>query len=227
MSFHYLVRPNSFTSNQPFSTRPDPQPTVEADEFLADVATRAGVDRATVEKVLRALFASIQGFLRETRPIAATLGLFRVTPVSGGAFATADPDDNAIRATCDYSLQTLPALRTAFQENLPLEKAGQVGAVIPVLDSVAAMPGKLADKYHPGGGLEVRGSHLRSSNPADVPTATLTNPDGTSPVVLMVLDASNRKATIAVPATGLTGAKLLRYSDGEHSVTYATQLTAV
>ena len=226
MSFHYLVKPNTAASANPFSTRPNPQATVEADEFLAEVAARAGVDRATVEKVLPALFASIAGFVRETRPIAATLDLFRVVPVCGGSFPTADPDDNAIRATCDFALQPLPALRTAFQDGLSLEKSGQVGAVVPVLDSVVSMPGKVANSYHPGGGLEVRGSHLRNNNPGFQPTATLSNLDGSSPVSVMVLDASNRKATIALPATGLTGAKVLHYNDGEHTVAYATTLTA-
>ncbi len=227
MPFHYLIKPGAPGSNNPFSARANPQETVEADEFLADIATRAGAERAAVEKVLRALFDSIIGFGRESRPVAATLELFRVIPVAGGSYATASPDDNAIRKTCGFSLQPLPAVRAAFQEGLALEKDGQVGVIVPVLDSVAAMPGKQANKYHPGGGLEIRGSHLRSSNPDETPSATLTNPDGSSPVTLLVLDASNRRATVAVPAGALTGAKILKYSDGEHTVQYATQLTPI
>lgn len=217
MSFTYFIKPNLPNSTHPFSAGATLQDFVEEDEFLAYIATDSGVAQADVEKVLKSLFNGLANFLRETRPIASILGLFRAKPAVGGSYDTADPDANLIRDNCDYHFTPTPAVKAAFRQGLSVQKTGEVGPAIPTVSSVIAMPGGQVNSYQAGGVLEARGSRFHSDSlGAPMPTAVLMNPDGSSPVNLTVFDASDRRVMMQVPASGLLGPKVLEITqDGK------------
>ena len=234
MPFHFFIKPNA--TGNPFSATADLQATVEEDAFLDDVTARAkatlpAIDRPIVEAVIRAMWAAIIAAARDTRPIAAILGLFRMRPTVGGSYPTATPDDSLVRENTDFHLTPLPVVKDQFRDALPMSKSGEIGVAAPAIVSVTVLPTGQTNSYHPGGGLEVRGTHMRSDSPATLPTARLLNLDGTLAVALVVFDSSDRRAVISVPAGTLTGNKLLEYSntpgDPAHTVRYNIPLALV
>ena len=99
-----------------------------------------------------------------------------------------------------------------------MEKAGEVGAQVPIVTSVRGRPGNNPDRYGVGTaqGCEVNGDHFRDRRAAALwPTAFLVDSNGGSPIALAVLDCTPTRLVLGGAPAGTTGVRFLKVIDAD------------
>lgn len=200
-------------------------------EFLDTLATRSGLSRVQVEKVITELFGLLLEYARQSIPVDTVLKRFRMQPSAGGRYQGPDPDADEVRDTLTYSLIVHPDELAKVRAECPVEKVGESGEKTPEVDSVRARPGNIVGKYGVGasGATEVNGSHFRDSGAStEWPTAALVDENGGTPLVLAVLDCTPTRLLLAGAPAGTTGTRYLKVTDAEGNFTVDDQpLTAL
>jgi len=166
MSFQIVILPNPQNELRPFRGRPKMGEQVGESEFLDAVVVHAAdpaVTRAVVEKVIESLFAVMIGYLRQTRPLAYILGLFRATTTITGSFPTNAPGDDALNAGIGANFNLGPLADAALTDGITTEIVGEEGTITPEIDSIVLSPGGQADKYSLTAAFKVSGDHFRGS----------------------------------------------------------------
>lgn len=230
MPFHYYIKPNPSSTTHPFSTRPDPQPAMTEAEFLSAVATRAvGRTPEQVAAVLDAMRDVFRQAARETIPVEAIRGFFRTQPTSGGAFSAPDSTITATTAGASYSFILSRDEITEIQAGLEMESSGLLGGRTPEVTTVRTMPQGEVNRWRASGGLEARGDNLRDGANGPLPTGALVSPiPDTDPIALGVIDVSEKRALLTVPAGVPAGPRFLEITvslNGRNQTTrYPTML---
>lgn len=224
MSFQIVIVPNPQNTTRPFRARARLGEHVGNNEFLDAVVAACGdpaITRAVVEKVIRAVFSTMIGFLRRTRAIGYILGLFRAIPSITGSFATNDPAAEEIKAGINFNLNPGPEADAMMTEGLSIETVGEEGTVTPNIDSVVLSPGGQSGKYSTTAALKVSGDHFRGSGQGQTwATAWLVDDDGANPVALSVYACSQTEMLIGPVPAGTTGTRRLKIVAGWNSELY-------
>jgi hypothetical protein len=215
MSFQFVVVPNPNNAVRPFRARAKLGPQVEEEELLAAVTDDSGVSRADVEKVLMATSKKTVEFMRQTRPLAHVLGLFRAIPSISGSFATNEPSDDAVKAGIGFTLVVGPDADAAMTDGLTVEKVGETGAVKPELENVMLSPGGQTDRYSTSKALKGSGDHFRGSgNSQTWPKAYLLDDTLSNSIELPVFMCSQTEILIGPAPAGTTGTRRLKLVAG-------------
>lgn len=214
MPLPYVIFPNP-TGTHPFRGRVKLGPQVEADEFLTAVATDAGVDRATIEKVIRSVFKIAIGFARIGRPIGLILGLFRARPTISGSFPTNNPSADQIKQGVHFSVSTGPEADAMMTDDLSVEKVDEEGTVAPEVESLVLSPGGQSGKYSTVAAHRAGGSNFRGSGQNQVwPTCFLVDQNFANPIALTVYACSQTEMLLSPAPAGTTGTKYLKVVAG-------------
>lgn len=222
MSFQFIIVPNPNNAVRPFRARVKLGPQVDEDELLAAVAADSGVSRADVEKVLQSTSKVTVGFVRQTRPLAHVLGLFRAIPTISGSFATNEPSADEIKAGVGFSLVVGPDAAEAMTDGLTVEKVGEEGAIKPELENLVLSPGGQTGKYSTTKALKGSGDHFRGSGTSQAwPTAVLLDDTLANPIPLTVFMCSQTEILIGPAPAGTTAPKRLKLTAGwDSSIEY-------
>jgi hypothetical protein len=209
MSFQFIIVPNPNNAVRPFRARVKLGPQVDEDELLAAVAADSG-SKVTVD------------FVRQTRPLAHVLGLFRAIPTISGSFATNEPSADEIKAGVGFSLVVGPDAEEAMTDGLTVEKVGEEGAIKPELENLVLSPGGQTGKYSTTKALKGSGDHFRGSGTSQAwPTAVLLDEDLTNGITLPVFMCSQTEILIGPAPAGTTGPKRLKLTAGwDSSIEY-------
>lgn len=211
----YIILPNPRSTTRPFRARVKTTPQIESDQFLLEVAADAGVDRATIEKVVRSLFKVMIAHLRQSQPIGMVLGLFRAFPSITGSYATNTPSADEVKSGVDFTIAPGPEADALMSGGLDVEKAGEQGLNKPTIDSIALNPGGQVDVYSPTMAMRVSGVHFRKdSNSAQWPLVQLLDSNMGNPTHLIVTACSETELVLAPVPTGLTGTRYLKITAG-------------
>ena len=206
----YLIIPNR-SSTRPFRARVKLGAQVDQDELLAAVAANAGVDRATVELVLRSLFRVMISFLRQSRAIGSVLGLFRAFPSITGSFPTNDPSADEVKRGVEFTLAPGPDADALMRGDLDVERVGEQGTVKPVIDSIALHPGGQVEVYSTTVALRISGQHFRE-NGANAAWATVTLLDSAmgNPTPITLTECTETEITLVPMPGGTTGTRYVK-----------------
>jgi hypothetical protein len=230
MAFQYVIIPNPKNPQRPFRARPVLDTQVSADQFLNDVAADAQVTREIVEKVLTSLSKVTVGNMRENKPLAHALGLFRATPTITGAFATNEPTADEVKAGIGFALIVGPEAQAAMVDGLATEKVDEVGTVKPEVETVTLSPGGTPEKYSTTAGLKLGGAHFRGSGTNQPwPRVYLLDDNLANPIELTVIACSQTEMLLAPAPAGTTGPKRLKVVagwDDDIEIIYSKPLTA-
>jgi hypothetical protein len=191
-------------------------------DYLDTLATRSGLTRAQVEKLLTEQAALHVELARQSIPVDFVLRRFRMQPSSGGRYPSPDPDPQAVRDTLNFSLIVHPDEIDKMRVDCPVEKTGETGENAPRVLSVRARPGNAVAKYGvgPSGATEVNGSHFRLPRAdAEWPTAALVDENGGNSIPLAVLDATPTRLLLAGAPAGTTGTRYLKITDADGNFT--------
>ena len=231
MAFQYIIIPNPKNPQRPFRARPVLDTQVSADQFLNDVAADAQVTREIVEKVLTSLSKVTVGNMRQNKPLAHALGLFRATPTMSGSFATNEPNAEEVKAGIGFALIVGPEAEAAMLDGLTVEKADEVGTVKPEVETVTLSPGGTPNKYSTTAGLKCSGDHFRGSGSNQPwPGVYLLDASLANPIQLTVIACSQTELLIAPVPAGTTGSKRLKVVagwDSDIETIYSQPLTAI
>lgn len=222
MSFQFVIVPNPNNAVRPFRARADLGPQVEEEELLAAVVADSGLSRADVEKVLLSLSKKTVEFMRQTRPLAHVLGLFKAIPSVSGSFATNEPSADEVKNGVGFTLVVGPEAAAAMTDGLSVEKVGERGSIKPELENVTLSPGGQVDRYSTTKALRGSGDHFRGSGANQPwPKAFLLDADGTNAIELAVYQCSQTEILIAPAPAGTTGPKRLKLQAGwDSSIEY-------
>jgi hypothetical protein len=83
-----------------------------------------------------------------------------VRPTSGGSAATPDDFHNTRDTNANISYSILPAARDAWQSTLTIESQGQIGLLVPQIDSVIDLSDGAEDAYTPAEIAQFSGDNL-------------------------------------------------------------------
>ena len=215
MSFQYIIVPNPKNPQRPFRARARLGETVGEAEVLDAVAADSGIARADVEKVLRSLSKVTIGYMRQTRPIAHILGLFRAIPSITGSFATNEPSADEVKAGVGFNLIVGPDANAAMAEDLTVEKVDEEGTVTPQIQNLVLSPGGQTGKYSVTAALKASGDHFRGSGTNQPwPQAVLLDENLANPIPLTVFACSQTEILIGPPPAGTTGTRRLKLAAG-------------
>ncbi len=215
MSFQFVILPNPNNAVRPFRARASLGPQVEEEELLAAVTTDSGVSRADVEKVLMSTSKVTVAFMRQTRPLAHVLGLFRAIPSISGSFATNEPSADEVKAGIGFTLVVGPDADAAMTDGLTVEKVGETGAVKPELQNLMLTPGGQTDQYSTTKALKGSGDHFRGSGTNQAwPHAFLLDATLGNPIELPVFMCSQTEILIGPAPAGTTGPRRLKLVAG-------------
>jgi hypothetical protein len=110
----------------------------------------------------------------------------------------------------NYSLILTRDEIAEIQAGLEMASSGLAGGRTPDIAAVRTMPNGDVNRWHAGGGLEVRGENLRDGANGPLPTGVLISPvPETDPIPLGVIDVSEKRALFTVPSGGTPGARWL------------------
>jgi hypothetical protein len=225
--FRYII----YLIGSLFTAKPALRDPIPEGEFLDTLATRSGLTRAQVEKVISELFGLFAELARQGIPVPFVLRRFRMLPTSGGSYASPDPDATEVRETLGYSIVVHPDETGKMRADCPVEKTGDAGETGPAVSSVRGRPGNALNKYGVGtaGGTEVNGSGFRDKR-ADAVwcSAALTDSDGGSAIALTVLDCTPSRLVLGGAPAGTTGLRFLKITDAAGHFTVSDEgLTAL
>lgn len=210
----YLIIPNRSTT-RPFRARVKLGAQVNEDELLTAVAANAGVDRATVELVIRALFRVMIAFLRQSRAIGSVLGLFRAFPSITGSYATNEPSADEVKGGVEFTLAPGPEADALMTGGLDVERVGERGTVKPVIDSIALNPGGQVDVYSTSVFLRVSGQHFREyGTDADWAVVALLDSAMGNPIPLTLGSCTETELIVSPVPAGTTGTRYLKITAG-------------
>lgn len=231
MSFQYVIIPNTPGAARPFRARAKLGSTVEQDELLAAVAADSAIARADVEKVIQSLSKVTVGFMRQTRPLAHVLDLFRAVPSVSGSFLTNEPSADEVKAGVGFTLVVGPDAQAAMLDGLTVEKVGEAGVMKPEVENITLSPGGTPNAYSLTAGMKCSGDHFRGSGPNQAwPTAYLLDASLANPIPVTVLMCSQTEMLIGPAPAGTTGLKRLKLVagwDSDITFIYPTPLTLV
>ena len=215
MAFEYVIIPNTPNAPRPFRARAKLGDAVEEAEMLDAVAADSGLARADVEKVIRSLSKVTVGFMRQTRPLAHVLDLFRAVPSVTGSFLTNEPSADEVKAGVGFTLVVGPDAQAAMTDGLGVEKVGETGIIKPEVENIVLSPGGTPNAYSTTAGMKCSGDHFRGSGPNQPwPTAYLLDTSLANPVQVTVLMCSQTEMLIGPAPAGTTGDKRLRIVAG-------------
>ncbi len=156
-TFKYYVVPKAKGG---FSTRV--LLTDEFDDATIDnaVAATTGLTAAQCAAVVTAYINQIAAFAAGGGWSHDFHGLFSVRPSTGGASDSPDGFNNASDINANITIAINPGLRVAWQGGLTLESQGQVGLLIPEIDSIINLHDGTQDTYTGGEILQLNGDNL-------------------------------------------------------------------
>ena len=87
-------------------------------------------------------------------------GILSIRPTSGGSAATPDDFHNAQDINANLSIVITPEVKDDFQASLTIESQGQIGLLVPEIDSIIDLFDGAEDAYTPGELFQISGSNL-------------------------------------------------------------------
>ena len=136
------------------------QPIPDAD-LLGLIATQAATTPEIAEAVIRALVHHITACSAGCVYSNGFLGLLRFAPTSGGNSPSPDGFQNPAEMNADIALTLTADVIRNWQATLTLEHLGEVGRVLPLVDSVRNQVNGNLNQYIPGDMIQVRGNNLK------------------------------------------------------------------
>jgi hypothetical protein len=173
---------------------------VEAD-LTAQIATAAGVTPAQADTVIKTLLSKLLDAASGCSWSPGLYGGITVRPTTGGSETAPDMFHNADDINANVQIAfTAERIRT-WRSALDLESQGQVGFVIPCIDTILCEENGATDHYMPGTLIRLRGDNLKFKK-TDLTQGVFFTPASGPEVratVYGILDPS--EATVLVPAT--------------------------
>lgn len=211
----YIILPNPRSTTRPFRARVKTAPQIESEQLLTEVAADAGVDRATVERVLQSLFRIMITYLRQSHPIGSVMGLFRAFPSITGSYTTNDPSAEQVKGGVEFTIAPGPEADAQMRGNLDVERVGEQGPVKPIIDAITLNPGGQVDVYSTTVALRVSGEHFREHS-AGAAWATVDLLDGTmgNPAPITLTSCTETEITLVPMPSGTTGTRYLKITAG-------------
>jgi hypothetical protein len=197
-------------------------------ELLTHIATDAATTPQIVEAVLR-------GFVHHITHCSAGciysnnfLGLLRFFPTSGGSSPSPDGFQNAADINADIAITLTADVIRTWQETLTLEHMGELGRVLPNIDSIISQANGALNKYTPGDLIQIRGNNLKFDR-ADVQQGLFLKPAAGAEVRCTAYsDIEPQTFTAIVPAAlsgPLTARMVAKINGSLRTFTYGAPVT--
>lgn len=224
-TFRYNVAPNS---NGGFTTRAHRGDPVDQTTMLDTISTAAGVTPAQAESVLRSFFDQVLAATAVSGWTPSFLDTLTFRPTSGGSSPTPEGFHNADDLNADVALSFLAPKIAAWRSSLSIQSLGEVGKVLPIVESVIRQSDSAAGKYTAGGLIQLRGNHLNFDK-TDLTQGVFLKPGSGAEVRVTEYATIQPQSVIVLVPTGLTGPLTLRvaaYINGSvRTSTYTDPLT--
>jgi hypothetical protein len=196
-------------------------------ELLTHIATEAATTPQIAEAVLR-------GFVQHITTCSAGciysnnfLGLLRFFPTSGGSSPAPDGFQNAADINADIAITLTADVIRTWRETLTLEHMGELGRVLPLVDSIISQVNGALNKYTPGDLIRVRGNNLKFDR-ADVQQGLFLKPAAGAEVrCTSYSDIEPLSFTAIVPAAlsgPLTARMVAKINGSLRTFTYGTPI---
>lgn len=196
-------------------------------DFLNLVATEAAVTPAVAEAVLRGFVKHVTGCSAGCTYSNNFLGLLRFFPTSGGSSPAPDGFQNAADINADIALTLTADVIRDWQETLTLEHQGELGKVLPNVDSILNQANGVMNQYTLGDMVQIRGNNLKFDR-ADVQQGLFLQPAAGAEVrCTSYADIEPLSFTAIIPASlsGALSARMVAKINGSlRSFTYPAPL---
>lgn len=197
-------------------------------ELLNHIATEAGTTAAITEAVLRGFVHHITHCTAGCIYSNNFLGLLRFFPTSGGSSPSPDGFQNAADINADIALTLTADVIRDWQEGLTLEHLGELGKVLPNIDSILNQANGALNKYAPGDMIQIRGDNLKFDR-SDVQQGLFLKPAAGAEVrCTSYADIEPQSFTAIVPAAlsgDLTVRMAAKINGSLRTFTYGATLT--
>jgi hypothetical protein len=197
-------------------------------DLLNHIATEAGTTPAVAEAVLRGFVHHITSCSAGCSYSNNFLGLLRFFPTSGGSSPDPDGFQNAADINADIAITLTAEVIRDWQETLTLEHLGELGKVLPNIDSVLNQANGALNKYAPGDMIQIRGNNLKFDR-ADVQQGLFLKPAAGAEVrCTSYADIEPQSFTALVPASlsgDLTVRMAAKINGSLRTFTYPAALT--
>ncbi len=203
------------------------QPISDTD-LLTHIATEANTTPQIAETVLRGFVHHITHCSAGCTYSNNFLGLMRFFPTSGGSSLTPDGFQNAADINADIAITLTADVIRDWQETLTLEHMGELGRVLPNIDSVISQVNGALNKYTPGDMIQVRGDNLKFNKSDVLQGLFLTPAAGAEVRCTSYSDIEPQTFTAIVPAAlsgPLTVRMVAKINGSLRTFTYGTPIT--
>lgn len=224
-AFKYNTRQGSQGGYTTSAVKDQPIPDTD---LLAHVATWAQTTPQIAEAVLR-------GFVHHITTCSAGcvysnnfLGLLRFFPTSGGSSPSPDGFQNAADINADIAITLTAEVIRNWQATLTLEHMGELGRVLPLVDSIISQVNGALNKYTPGDMIQVRGNNLKFDRGDPQQGLFLTPAAGAEVHCTSYSDIEPLSFTAIVPAAlsgPLTARMVAKINGSLRTFTYGTLIT--
>lgn len=224
-TFQYNTRQNPHGGYTTSAVKGQP---ISDTDLLNHIATEAGTTPAITEAVLR-------GFIHHITTCSAGctysnnfLGLLRFFPTSGGSSPDPDAFQNAADINADIAITLTADVIRDWQEGLTLEHLGELGKVLPNIDSILNQANGALNQYAPGDMVQIRGNNLKFDR-TDVQQGLFLKPAAGAEVrCTSYADIEPQSFTALVPAAlsgALTVRMVAKINGSLRTFTYGAPLT--
>ncbi len=223
MKFTFIVKPS--TSGTKFTTRPDFGPNWTQAELDARVSAICGVPPDKCAAVARQYLLEL--LQAETPRRALNLfDLIYVKPSSGGAVATPEGFHSATDIKADFALGYLSDVIDDWRKTVTIEKTGDEGAAVPVVESVLnALTGR-PDFYTAGQNIRLQGDRL-AFTPTNTSQGVFTSPADSGPWTRLTTygPVSDKQVYVLIPTGTTVAIRLKVINEGLHETVYTGTLS--